>query len=428
MSACSYCRRALVYVALPVLMVASPLSAQNQFVHNDRDRDSVYRSRDVNHNGLIEDSEIFLFFSSANAAGTIGPMNPNAIVASVCRTVAVGDQVNRNVVTLRDVNGDGDAEDLGESMVFADAANLSGVSLAFPTGAAFDSSCRLYVTNAGNAFGNDGIYRLVDNNADGDAQDAGEITQYVGDAPGGFGPGNGPYSPQEIFFDELDVGYLRNSSANLHGVWRFEDINNNGRADDSDVDPRGTDEFTVYFDASNASGLATAAGFAIDPDRFRPGSMYFLQTITGPIRQLIRLTDANSDRDAQDAGEAVIVWAAATPNAIDVISMNSGDVLLDETASGFIHRLHDGNGDGDFMDVGEISLMLANGAGTLLDVRQIARLCRPGDTNCDGSIDADDLVGVILQWGPGGCAGVDTDCNGSVDADDLVKVILEWGT
>jgi hypothetical protein len=131
------------------------------------------------------------------------------------------------------------------------------------------------------------------------------------------------------------------------------------------------------------------------------------------MRQLIRLTDANSDRDAQDAGEAVIVWANAAPNAIDVISLNNGDVLLDETASGFIHRLHDGNTDGDFMDAGEISLMLANGAGTLLDVRQIARLCRAGDTNCNGSIDADDLVEVILQWGPGGCAGADTDCNGS---------------
>jgi hypothetical protein len=52
----------------------------------------------------------------------------------------------------------------------------------------------------------------------------------------------------------------------------------------------------------------------------------------------------------------------------------------------------------------------------------------PGDVNGDGDVDADDLVEVILAWGP--CppppCPADLDDNGVVDADDLVLVILNW--
>jgi hypothetical protein len=54
-----------------------------------------------------------------------------------------------------------------------------------------------------------------------------------------------------------------------------------------------------------------------------------------------------------------------------------------------------------------------------------------GDTNNSGTVDADDLVNVILAWGPcpnppAACPG---DVNGSdaVNADDLITVILHWG-
>jgi probable HAF family extracellular repeat protein len=45
----------------------------------------------------------------------------------------------------------------------------------------------------------------------------------------------------------------------------------------------------------------------------------------------------------------------------------------------------------------------------------------------NGAIDVDDLIAVILQWGP--CAGcrADVDQNGVVDVDDLIAVILAWG-
>jgi DNA-binding beta-propeller fold protein YncE len=53
----------------------------------------------------------------------------------------------------------------------------------------------------------------------------------------------------------------------------------------------------------------------------------------------------------------------------------------------------------------------------------------PGDVNGDHLVDVDDLVAVILAWGPCDCAvpcPEDMDNNGLVDVDDLITVILNW--
>ena len=54
-----------------------------------------------------------------------------------------------------------------------------------------------------------------------------------------------------------------------------------------------------------------------------------------------------------------------------------------------------------------------------------------GDVNGDGTVDVQDLVLVIVNWGPcpdlGPCTG-DLDGNGAVDVTDLVEVIVNWGT
>ena len=421
---CHGTNRCAVSAALALLLGGSTALAQDQFIMPDRTNDSVYRLRDVDHDGVITNTaaEVFLFFSSANAAGTVGPNNPTTQAVSPCRFVAVGDQGIGSVFLLKDLNDDGDAQDAGESIVFAGPGNASSVSLAFPSGAAFDSQCRLYIVNAGNASGNDGIYRLVDGNGNGNAMDAGEITPYVTDGPSGFGAGNGPFSPQEIFFDANDVGYLHNSSTGLHGIYRFADIDSSGRADDAG-------EMTVYFDSTNLSGITVSAGFGMEPDRAHPGSMYFHQTATGGIDQIYRMTDGNNDLDANDAGEALLVYsnAAAGFTSVDILSLPDGDVLITDNSGITVARLHDGNGNGDFLDAGE-STNLVGGPGVIVQARQIDILPRTGDVVVSGFVNVADLLRIITIWGPSnGCTLADINCDGQVGVSDLLAVITHWG-
>lgn len=387
-------RQSYAILSAALLLATAQVEAQSRFILNDRDTDSMQRGVDLDNNSSLNDpGEINMWFNSANAAGTLGPMNPTCLDIGPNGIVAMGDQINRNVYRLIDFNDDGDAQDAGESVVFADATNLSGFSFAFPTGAAFDSLNRMYIVNAGNAFGNDRVFRLLDLTGDGDAQDEGEITEYVGEPF--FGPGNGPFSPQEIFFDENDVLYLRNSSANLHGVWRFEDLNANGRADDPG-------EATVYFSSANASGVVPSAGFGLEPDRVRPRSLYFLQTATGSLDQLYRLTDVNNDGDAQDAGEAVLVWSTAEAGFtnIDVVCLYNGDVLITDNSGKRVIRLHDANNDGLFDNAAERTTLFTGAGTSISDIRQMSILPVLGDVNRDGARDAADLpafVDVLLD-------------------------------
>jgi parallel beta-helix repeat protein/predicted outer membrane repeat protein len=82
---------------------------------------------------------------------------------------------------------------------------------------------------------------------------------------------------------------------------------------------------------------------------------------------------------------------------------------------------------------GPATPLAGGGAGGSLNVflaETTADPC-PADVNNSGTVDSDDLVAVILSWGP--CpAPCPTDIvppggNGSVDSDDLVAVILAWG-
>ena len=268
--------------------LALPALGQSRVLVADRAANAVWIMDDINGNGVIDEpSELWQCFNATNAPATANVDNPNTIAGRGDGLVAVGDQLNQFVLLMRDLNRDGDALDLGESWVAAGPGNAAGVAFAFPTGAAFDAAGVLYVVNAGNAAGADAIYRLVDLTGDGDFQDAGEVQDWVTTGAFGATP-NGPFSPQEIAFAGTatqPIGFLRNSSSGLHGVFRFVDLNGNGRADDAG-------EFTAYWDAANAGGITPSAGFTLEADLAHPGSMYTMQIATGGIDQLIRLTKA----------------------------------------------------------------------------------------------------------------------------------------
>ncbi len=417
-------RTRIVLSTAALFACAGAACAQNGYLIADRTNDVIWRLVDADNSGVFDEpGEVINFFSGANAAGTLALMNPTCMATAPNGACAIGDQANRLIYVFRDNTGDGDANDAGKSIVYADATNASGISFAFPTGAAFGPDGHLYIVNAGNAFGNDGVYRLIDLNNDGDAQDSGEIVPFAAD--GAFGPGNGPYSPQEIAWIG-DVLFLRNSSAGLFGVFRLEDLNNDDDADDAG-------EFTAFFDATTTSGIAPTSGFALTADLARPGSLYTAQIASGGVDQILRLTDMNSDNDANDADEAVLVFenAASGFSVIDLHSLADGRLLLTDTSTDTVVVLTDMNNDGDFMDADESAIFFANTTPILADARQLDPLVSTalqGDANADGIVDFSDLNAALSAFGRIGL-GLVGNVNGDavVDFADLNSILSNFG-
>src|SRR5690349_12515783 len=83
----------------------------------------------------------------------------------------------------------------------------------------------------------------------------------------------------------------------LEAVYLARDLNRDG-------DLRDAGELAVFFDGTNASGLAAPAGSVLDLSYAPGGDVLYGDN---PTDSVYRLRDRNGDGDAQDAGEAK-VW------------------------------------------------------------------------------------------------------------------------
>jgi hypothetical protein len=374
----------------------------------DRTAHKIWRLTDANSNGIIEPNEVFVWFDGTNAAGTPNISNIGAFaLRSTDNLVVAGDIALHQYYAFQDLNNDGDAQDPGESRVIITASNASGAATQVPSGVAFMANGDLLIDNSGSGTTTvfpDAIYRCHDIDGDGLYQSAGEITPWVTDGPSGFGSGNGPFVPQDLLIDASGVGFLHNAGGVNPGVYKFQDGNGNGRADDAG-------EFTPWFTAANLSGVTVSAGFPLEPDTARFGSLYYLQTATGSVDQVYRLTDLDHNGDANGVGEAVLVYSTAEANftSNDLLIMPGGaDLLVSDVTTKRIIRLTDLDGDGLFTSPGERSDFFLAGAGPVLDTRQMVRMrdiyaCGSADFNCDGDYGTDADIEAFFECLGGNC-------------------------
>ena len=140
--------------------------------------------------------------------------------------------------------------------------------------------------------------------------------------------------------------------------------------------------------------------------------------------------------------EEGLSWSGREPNTL---FQNRGDGTFDEVGdvAGLYLRLDsrgaaaadlDGDGDldigvanGDFDGNGAPDLALTDHYPDWMAVTPNLVSSCAADTNGDGEVGVDDLVQVIVDWGP--CPGCAADLNGDgvVDVNDLNDVILQWG-
>lgn len=173
----------------------------------------------------------------------------------------------------------------------------------------------------------------------------------------------------------------------------------------------------LYYSSSDDGGVTWSANEALSPP-FDSHLGWPQQNKLGDYYDMI-----------SDAVGAHLIWAATFNGEQDVYYLRIGDYDCNGNGIGDEIDLADGtsgdcnnNGIPDECEIAAGTLVDENGNG-IPDICDCA-----GDVTGDGTVDVEDLVQVILDWGPCGdpCPS-DTDGNGFVDVEDLVAVILGWG-
>ena len=326
----------------------------NGILVGDQRKDQLLFLQDLDGAGTASGAgETTVFFDETNASGLETPTNSVFTVHQAeDKSVYIGDGTSDTVYRLKDRNNDGDAQDAGEAEVWFSAENAGGLSTVTPNGIAEGADGAIYISNAGTSSApQDAIYRTVDLNGDGDANDAGEATvwldvQTIIDTA----------VPFDLSFDG-NVAYLNDLTGFATDViYRIEDLNGDGTIQ--------TGEVTNFIsdDMNFGAPVDISSAVAID------GSLYTLTWFpdNDEILKIYRLNDLDGSGQIDSVFEAVEVWNAnfmpdGIPAEIGFSLATDEDGGLILTANSFsgdanVVILTNLNGDGDFFDAGETAI------------------------------------------------------------------------
>lgn len=354
MNAAAWVYRAILIVLLQSVDCTAALAIADIFVS---DSNTISRLNDINGDGDALDSGENVLWSDQIAAPTS--------LAQLGKGVLVRDAANGgSLYLLRDSNGDGDALDSGEAIPWF--SNSGGVRL---TDIDSDGST---VYASGGIFG-DSLFRLHDLNKDGDAEDTGEFQLYA-----------------SVFAADMSVhgSRLLIGDAATGGVFSIFDKNGDGDALDI-----------------GESVLHSSADFGfVSRIAQRTSDSYFM---SNPFtNSVFQATDRNGDGDALDVAE-VLTFAEPSPEGITLLgaiaSGPDGSLFADgfQAAETALFRFLDLNGDGDALDAAEVQ-RFANTFG----IADMLLICFPGDFDCDSDVDGFDFltwqtdpsVGSLTDW------------------------------
>lgn len=314
--------------------------------------------RDLDGDGLAATpGEVTAFFDATNASGLSAPSeNIFSVFQARDRSVFAADGDTDTVYRLMDRNGDGDANDTGEAKAWFSPANAGGFSTVTPNGVAEGKDGAIYITNAGTGSAPaDAIYRTVDRNGDGDADDAGEATLWLD-----LQTVIATSVPFDIAFDGR-VAYVSDLTGAAEDViHRIEDANRNGRIDPGEV--------TTF--ASDGGAFGAPIDIALD---VQDGSLLSLSWTAsgGAPHRLYRLTDLDGSGRIDQPAESVEVWNSSLLPAgfgqaagFSVSAASNGGVVLavngGTPATKNVYLLNDFDGDGLYASRGETRVYASN--------------------------------------------------------------------
>jgi len=330
--------------ALAATSLSTPAFASSvHALFSDQTHDQVLYAADLNGDGDANDAgEVKVFFDGENASGLSAPTGSVfQLTQSESGDVFAGDGATDTVYRLRDRNGNNDAQDAGEASVWFSSDNANGYTLQTANGVAVGGDGAVYIVEAdtvGNPNG-DAVYRTVDLNGDGDANDAGESSIWLDLTA--LAPSSSPF---EITFDG-DAAFITDTAGGNPRIYRAEDLDGDGTVENGEVV-----EFVAQGDAPFALSVAAGGGSLFAQDLFTDG--------------LIRYIDFDGNGTINIATESSVLWdptgyldGAIFDFAIDG---NQGLVPSNEfNDNDQILALFDLNNDGDFLDLGETTTFLS---------------------------------------------------------------------
>lgn len=331
---------------------AATISPFTEILIADQGLDGVFTSRDLNGDGDANDAgERSTYFDAANQSGLVNPtLNVFSVLQSREGDQYIGDGSTDTVYRLRDNNHDGDAQDAGEANVWFSPSNAGGLTLPTPNGIGQGSDGAIYVVNAGTGSQPfDGVYRTRDLNNDGDANDAGEANVWLN-----LKDINTSSSAFDISFQGSTAFISDTVGGDTNVVYRARDNNNNGTVETSEV--------SVFIDNNNPFGVVV--DFAVSANDKAVFVMEFLD-FSGP-QSLFKLTDLNGNGTIDDAAEAEEVWNdTALPTGFelfanfDIAVDAQGNIVLTSNGGSAspnqdnVVLLSDLDGNGDYFGTGE---------------------------------------------------------------------------
>lgn len=354
------------FVRLPVVFVC------------DSSTDAVWRLVDLDGDGTMNgDGEATIFYDDA-----VGPLvlgNPCAMAWSPTGVVYVNDSTQDQVLWFRDLNGDGDAHDLGEHGVFFDGttgANAAGLTLSSSFAMDLDDAGRLWLTNSdqGSATSPDCIFWIEDVNADGDAMDAGE-SQVFHITPSGGNVGDS--APTSLRWGQDGrLYYVENGHAGFQakGIYVVDDLNSDGF-----IDP--LTEFSLFY--ATPSHPVDGAYYVLHQT---DDGHWLLPDLSG--RDLWRLKDGNGDGVITHEWEVESAWSPPQSQVWGIDGDGAGGYFLAESSNpDRVIRLEDTDGNGVFAGPEVVALYADNASSANIAAPRaitVGEVELPGAVVCGG--------------------------------------------
>jgi len=283
----------------------------------DTTEDCVFKFRDGNADGDANDpGEHAIWFDGRvggnasnvalnSASNLVYQASSGAWFASSSNTGTAG--TVDAIIRMKDLNSDGDANDLGEASEYWIYTATTGTGDSILSAVEIGADDNVYFFDTGSVgLAGKGVYRLVDLNADGDANDAGEVAPFFI-----------PTATIAVSAWSLALGtdgWFYTADTGNDVIWRFRDLNADGDA----MDPG---EGGIWWTVGATSLIWN---IAIAPD----GALYALESTTP--QRTIRLFDADANGSIGAGEFSTIYNETASPAVIG--TGRAIDFVIDQAA------------------------------------------------------------------------------------------------